>query len=341
MPPRDLLEESTRFEIDRRDLLDCGWIVKGKVETDRWITDLIGLQDPSVRSELCSALFPGRRIRPSLMLQLAGAAHDTSTEALILELFHSSSIIVDDILDGDDGRREIPNSLYKVGANAVLVSHFLASLVWDLASKTNRIPAVQRAYRNMCLAEFADIFVTSRPEGWVSLYEERVLAKTECLFELAFIWGLERQTAVPPSHAYKLGRSLGALFQMSNDIFDTTAVSRTQRNTRNYKYPLSVTLPLACFLDGPEPSHLKERILRSPHRLSLPKEEIDALDTLILAGGFLHQAEERFCHAISAFKMDMERVSVDLSWLTPFLNELEDYSIWTKDYEAIGESSPD
>jgi geranylgeranyl pyrophosphate synthase len=318
--------------------LECPWILEGKASVDGWLNELIaGQADAFARTLLRKAVFPGRRIRPALLVKLGDARRDVSRDALILELFHASSIVVDDLLDGDDGRRAIANSILKVGSESVLVSHFLSSAAWDLALRAHRATEVHAAYSRMCIGEFSDIF-SVHPEGaWKLFYRDEVLEKTTPLFELAFTWGLEDQAEVSVARARDLGNRLGALFQMSNDLFDVTRLSRAQRNAINYKYPLSVTLPLACFLDGPAPHPIKEQILRADERPVLLRNDIEELDDLIVAGGFLDEAIGIFQDALSSFRVVLSECEYCQSWLEPFLEELRDYSIWTKDYELMEE----
>jgi geranylgeranyl pyrophosphate synthase len=318
--------------------LECPWILEGKTSVDGWLDELIaGQADAFLGALLKKAVFPGRRIRPALLVKLSDARRDVSRDALILELFHASSIVVDDLLDGDDGRREIANSILKVGSESVLVSHFLSSAAWGLALRAHRTTEVHAAYSRMCKGEFSDIFSVRPKADWKFFYSDQVLEKTTPLFELAFIWGLEDQAEVSVARARDLGNRLGALFQMSNDIFDITRVARAQRNAINYKYPLSVTLPLACFLDGSSSHPFKEQILQAEDRLVLLKGDIEALDETIVAGGFRDEAIRIFQDSMSSFRKALSEIAYCQPWLEPFLAELRDYSLWTKDYELIEE----
>lgn len=325
---------------DCKNSLLCPWILDGKLSVDRWLNELIARQDnQSLRNQLTAAVFPGRRIRPALLVKLADGSRDVSRDALILELFHASSIVVDDLLDGDDGRRAIANSILKVGSESILVSHFLSSAAWGLALRAHRATEVHAAYSRMCIGEFSDIFSVHLEGAWKLFYSDEVLEKTTPLFELAFIWGLEDRAEVSVARARDLGNRLGALFQMSNDLFDITQLSRSQRNAINYKYPLSVTLPLACFLDGSAPHPIKERILQADERPVMLRNDIEELDNLIVAGGFLDEAIGIFQEALSSFRIVLSECEYCESWLEPFLEELKDYSIWTKDYELMEEKT--
>ncbi len=317
----------------------CNWLVSAKKLVDGDLDRLLASSAASdMVQDLRSVCFPGRRVRPALCITLArDAAEHLKPEYLALELVHCASIVVDDFLDDDDGRRDMGNTCGRSGPASILGSHLLMALVFtDLGLNRDRADRLLTSYNRMCRAEYADIFCIVPRSSWLRHYHTLVLDKTMPLFELAFEWGLAARSGMDASIARQLGRMFGSIFQMSNDIFDCSAKGRSQRNQLKHQYPLSLTLPLAIHLDAGNCKF--STTIASRRRPILSRDDLDELGEDILADGS-HQLAIRILHRyVDHFgSMLRARLPGDWPWLSTFISQLSDCSAWTRDYELLRE----
>jgi len=220
-------------------------------------------------SLLHDALFPGRRMRPFLLFHLVGGsdiakAHpEIDTLALGVELAHRASIIVDDLMDRDIVRRSTPTFHATHGEDTtILIAHYLTSLAFRFFSKLPKkiraeaCQALADAYSKMCVGQLADVGGIPATTNYVALFRDTVLLKTSALFELVFRLALlVRRGLVSDCHLaiWKLGRQLGELYQIHNDIYDDLLASAVERGAGgNERFTLS--LPVCIFLDNADPA---------------------------------------------------------------------------------------
>lgn len=147
----------------------------------------------------------GKRFRPALVLMIAdalGRGEQAAGAAVAIEIFHSASLIADDLpcMDNDDFRREKPAVHKKFGeATALLVSYALISAGYELVAKNARtlaepergLLAVQAVSHNTGLrgatgGQYLDIHPPKLNE---SVVREIIHMKTVSLFEIAFTFG--------------------------------------------------------------------------------------------------------------------------------------------------------
>jgi len=216
-----------------------------------------------IRRSVNSALFPGRRLRPVLLYQLLNSANtqeDTNLDSLALavELCHRSSIIIDDLIDGDNIRRQelAHHKVYGEG-QSIILSHYLISAVYQQLSllpdpiKDRSIPIFTEAYRKMSIAELADINAIAPEKNYMDLFEKRILYKTSALFELVFhLAGILRGFDDSQIQLMtQVGEKTGQLYQIYNDIYDDLMSSNGERGVKD-TWKINLSLGTCFILDN-------------------------------------------------------------------------------------------
>lgn len=172
--------------------------------------------DKTILRDACeyALLNGGKRFRPALVYMIAetlGYKNDVSQAALAIELFHTASLVADDLpcMDDDDERRQRP-SLHKVYGEtvALLVSYAMIAAGYEcLAKNANLIKsahlpfsansdricvlALENATYNTGLfgatgGQFLDVFP---PNLSLETLREIIHKKTVSLFEISFVFG--------------------------------------------------------------------------------------------------------------------------------------------------------
>ena len=190
------------------------------------------------------ALFSGgKRIRPLLTLLIAqgvGKNFDVMDAAISVELFHTASIIADDLpcMDNDDSRRSKPALHKEFGESvAILASYTLISLAYELIGK-NAESAKKYGVKteNLCSkaiqlisqcagvqgatqGQFLDLFP---PNDSIEMLLQIIHKKTVTLFEIAFIFGwlFGGGDADKIEKIRKASHHFGLAFQLVDDVQD-------------------------------------------------------------------------------------------------------------------------
>jgi len=208
-----------------------------------WADREIASEDELGRAVREALLSPGKRVRPVLML-LVGELFATPPDrlldlALIVEMVHAASLVLDDLPSMDDAplRRGRPSLHRAFGeATAILAAFDLlnrAHAFLPAALEKARIPRrlAQTAGRQMaatvtslCAGQILDL------AGAAATVEEleRVHAgKTGALFVLSAGWGAMagRATRAERDAVEDFARNLGLAFQVVDDALDASAPS--------------------------------------------------------------------------------------------------------------------
>lgn len=192
------------------------------------------IQEP-LKAAASHALFPGgKRIRPmialSLCADLGGDITGAVSPAAALELFHTSTLIHDDLpcLDNDDLRRGKPTVHKKFGeAIAVLTADVLLGICFEWItdvelSDGSRVALQEQlatAYRRVCNGQMLDILEdpSIRPDINI-VHREKTGALFGASFAIGVILGDVRGDAA--KKAKRVGESFGVLFQLLDDYLD-------------------------------------------------------------------------------------------------------------------------
>jgi geranylgeranyl diphosphate synthase type II len=190
-----------------------------------------------------SALAPGKRLRPALVLLAAQAVQGNEQAALdagcALEMIHAFSLIHDDLpaLDNDDLRRGLPTCHIKFGeAVALLAGDALFALAFEVLASLPlpaqqvveilKITAKCVGSQGLVGGETIDILSEGKPVSKETL-EQIHIRKTAALIAAACEIGA-LTSPDPTSSRTTLrtyGESIGLAFQIADDVLNETATA--------------------------------------------------------------------------------------------------------------------
>jgi len=166
----------------------------------------------------------GKRLRGVLVLlvceALGGKVEDAVPGAVAIELAHSASLDIDDIIDLDILRRGKPAEWVRKGiAKTVLGSHALVATAMDIVRRHYGVlDMVVDAYKRMVKGEMLDI-------KFSTMYEAIISAKTATLYGASAMLGaVASKKRELKDTAYYYGLYTGMAFQIADDIVDTIKI---------------------------------------------------------------------------------------------------------------------
>ena len=186
----------------------------------------------------------GKRLRPFIVQFLGDIFNnnpkDTMNGAMGVELLHNFTLVHDDIMDGDDLRHNLPTIHKKWdNAHAVLSGDGLGALgpIFIGKIKKNTLEILIRyneVILEICEGQAYDMEFESR-DASVDEYILMSEKKTGSLFELCFeIPSLISDDFLKfKPELKKLGRNLGVIFQMQDDILEMLTSSETMGKGTN------------------------------------------------------------------------------------------------------------
>lgn len=177
-------------------------------------------------------LLKGKRLRGGLLMLMhqstgmKGKYDDVLDLACAIELAHSASLILDDMIDEDDTRRGLTALHITRGhKKAMLETIGILSLPYDLASRsgTAYVKMLADTQRVMVSGAIKELF--SNPKLPASkIYDMIIAYKTGRLFSLAAEWGYMAGTGYEGTDgaaaAAKYGMHCGKAMQIADDITD-------------------------------------------------------------------------------------------------------------------------
>ena len=196
----------------------------------------------------------GKRLRPALTLLFARAfgSSDEDSEsrsaAAGIELIHTYSLILDDIIDRGDLRRGKKTTRAQFGEEfAILAAIIYREAIYEAAKSTgkyfaNTIDVYSNAIRQLTEGERLDILFEQKEdrdneyfqskrytEVTFSDYLEMITGKTAALLAAACKLGAMIAGASPDeqSNAEKYGRAAGIAFQIADDYLDIFSTADT------------------------------------------------------------------------------------------------------------------
>ncbi len=190
---------------------------------------LAGTEPEQLREQMRQVtLSGGKRVRPTLTTLVCDALDgdvDRATDfAVGIELVHGASLVVDDIIDRSELRRESPSAWTAFGHGpAIVTSDGLLGEAFALFAPDNRaIEAVSGALVRLGQGEASELL--ARPES-VQGYVTLARRKTGALFRAAAELGAIAADA-DPGTVEAVGRyaeRVGVAFQIRDDVLDATA----------------------------------------------------------------------------------------------------------------------
>jgi octaprenyl-diphosphate synthase len=172
----------------------------------------------------------GKRVRPMLLLLIAGALGNRSPErhelAAVVEFIHTATLLHDDVVDESDLRRgrKTANALFG-NAASVLVGDFLYSRAFQMMVSTNRLRVMEvlaEATNVIAEGEVLQLMNMHDPDISVDDYLRVIEFKTAKLFEASARLGALISDASPvvEQACAEYGRTLGTAFQLIDDLLD-------------------------------------------------------------------------------------------------------------------------
>ena len=175
----------------------------------------------------------GKRLRPMLTVAACNIFSDNAPAALpaaaALEVFHTFTLLHDDIMDNASVRRGKPSVFGKWGANsAILSGDAMMIYSYKLLQQTpvEYLPAVLGCFNHtaltVCEGQELDMKFESRDEVSMEEYLEMINKKTAALLAGATIIGAIQGGADPHSRQRLMvfATELGLAFQLQDDLLD-------------------------------------------------------------------------------------------------------------------------
>lgn len=175
-----------------------------------------------------SLLSNGKRLRPILVLLSAESVGGEQCKvlrlALAIELLHNASLILDDIIDEEETRREF-QSLHKKWSKdyAILTAGAMTSFAIKLAKDYGKeiTNLISRCILSLCEGEYMDIslsLVTTNEEEYLSMVKK----KSASLFEIACRCGSIAcdGNSIEVECLGLFGENFGMAYQLRDDLLD-------------------------------------------------------------------------------------------------------------------------
>lgn len=174
----------------------------------------------------------GKRVRPTITIltceALGGDPEDAVDFAAGIELVHTASIVVDDIIDQSRVRRGVESAWAKFGVGAAIIaSDGLLGEAFELFSGDPRaLSIVSNAMVELGQGEAMEL--VDRPADEAE-YRELARRKTGALFKAAAELGAVAagQSDEPLTAMGEYAERVGIAFQMRDDVLDATANEAT------------------------------------------------------------------------------------------------------------------
>ena len=190
---------------------------------------LADLDPPALATSIDHVIFAGgKRVRPTLTIlsceALGGDPEDAVDFAAGIELVHTASLVVDDIIDESSVRRGVESAHAKFGTGAAIIaSDGLLGEAFELFAREPRaLRIVSEAMVELGQGEGVEL--VDRPSNEAE-YRTLATRKTGALFTAAAqlgavaAGGTEEQIEAMGEYAERVG----VAFQMRDDVLDATA----------------------------------------------------------------------------------------------------------------------
>lgn len=200
--------------------------------------------DGGMDAELAAMLEHGKRLRAGVCMLSFDAFSDLPERRNIaldlsaaIELAHSASLILDDMLDGDELRRGLPALYISRGQKRALLEVIvLLSLPYTIAARHGEEYVEGLAYTQRKMAGGAMAEMEVRPGPSPSrLYEEVITRKTGEMFGLAARFGAAAagRSLDLVERMGRFGVSVGRVMQIADDITDLRSSQSGKRGPGN------------------------------------------------------------------------------------------------------------
>lgn len=290
---------------------------------------------PVLTQPVFDAISVGRRIRPALYFAFWNAEkghypdNKDAAPAVATELFHSASIIVDDLADREDVRRDKVPIFHQHGEElAVLSSHSLVSTGYRhllSADSSNELVKVwTKAYQEACIGQSLDY--ASRSKKTLREQQALSLRKTEAFF--GFLGASLDACLLAETHQ-TLFREIGRIFQIGNDVIDLLNMETSNRICGGSAYPLRLSYLV--------PDLVECGVIKSSEVFSqCTTERLQEISV---------EAKRHLPHAAEVLDNEVEEATSRVNnlligetqkeYFRDFVKQCCTYSFWNHDHEAI------
>ncbi len=206
-------------------------VLKGMFENIRFTEEPAGLYDP-LRYMISIG---GKRIRPRLCLAVYSLFKDSLSDEILepasaLEVFHTFTLIHDDMMDKSDIRRGLPTVYRKWNDNTAILSGDVMSIESYRRIAKAPVPVLPEILdlftttaAQVCEGQQYDMDFELQKEVPMQEYMKMIGLKTAVLIACsakmgAIIAGADRRAC---DYLYKFGYDLGLAFQITDDYLDT------------------------------------------------------------------------------------------------------------------------
>ncbi|MCS6984180.1 MAG: polyprenyl synthetase family protein [Leptospiraceae bacterium] len=196
---------------------------------DQELHDIIG-EDLPILAKIKTYVMEsgGKRVRPQLLLLFAShfGVYDANAVALaaITEIIHAASLLHDDVIDNAQDRRGKPAGRILFGNRQVILAgdYLLACGIWRLNRFENQrlMDVFTRVIKELAVAELLQMEYEQNPQITPEIYYRIIYGKTAILFEAATLSAGIYAGQVNLDALEKIGRDIGFLFQIRDDILD-------------------------------------------------------------------------------------------------------------------------
>ncbi len=181
------------------------------------------------------AKMPGKKLRPTLLLLVAGLGGKASDAAIkaaaMVELVHTATLIHDDSIDRSLLRRGLPtiNSLWSDRVSVILGDYLYTKAFYTLVEAENWdvVEVMSRTAHRMTIGEMLEVEqkddITLEEEAYLRLISEKTASLFSASCEIGAI--LAGCDARERERFREFGQDLGTAFQITDDLFDYTGDS--------------------------------------------------------------------------------------------------------------------
>jgi len=228
----------------------------------------------------------GKRLRPFLTILFAKILGYTQKDvydlAAAMEIFHSATLIHDDVLDNSSLRRGQKASHLTFGTTkAILAGDGLLALGNSIVASFGQpvlTQVVSKAILNTAYGEIREIEVSGQPISQ-DFYLEIITGKTAYLIAAACQCGaiLANYDQQSQEAAYTYGLNLGIAFQLVDDALDYSPPSSAMGKPQGQDLKEGkITLPFLLYLETLSPKQ-KEQILNKTAKQDLSEAEVQKI----------------------------------------------------------------
>jgi len=305
------------------------FLIRMKPYVDGGIAAVLMKKTEDFDDEMRLLLLKGKRLRGCLLLYVADLLREpdqplTALPALDLavavELAHSASLILDDMLDEDCTRRGLPTlHLSRGQKQAMLDTIGVLTLPYDLAGAHGQVYTQSLAETQRRMASGVLREMIRKPDLPASrLYDTIITKKTGCLFGLATGWGCMVAEGPERAHFYewrRWGIHVGKTMQIADDIADLLAIERDDRGKKPWGSEALLLLLSADHAAKELATDLKDLTLH-PEKAKLLLSHAGVKEALKE-----HMIEETTAAMEILLKMEMDPDAFKLLGQVPFIIE--------------------